>query len=256
MILVVINIYVELVFILNFWIDFLLLLSVAIVLKKRISFFKLFFGSIIGGMSSFLLFFNFSSFSFNGFKFLICCLMIFVSFSFINFISFAETVFYFYLVSIILAGIIVLINEHCSINDFIVNFFVLCFVTPFILFVYCKKIKKIGSYYNKVYNVKLFYDNSCYEFLGFLDTGNRLYDQYKKRPIVLVYSKDISFDYNKGILVPYETASGKTVLKCLKSEKIIIDNRVVRDDVLFGLVDKKFQIDDVNMILHIDLMEE
>jgi len=252
----VINIYVELIFILNVWIDFLLLLSVSIVLKKKTSFFKICLGSMIGGMSTFFLFFDISDFSFNVLKFFVCCLMIFISFRFNSLVSFFEEVFYFYLISIVLAGVFILVNQNCVINDFLVNFLVLFFITPFILYVFCRKSRKLGFYYNKIYNVKLFYDDVCYNFLGFLDTGNKLYDQYKRRPIILVYTKDIVFDYEKGILVPYETASGKNVLKCLKASKIIIDDKIVKYNVIFGLVDKKFQMEEVDMILHFDLMEE
>lgn len=180
--------------------------------------------------------------------------MILISFSFGNFKSFLESIFYFYLVSIILAGVIYLLKNNYSINSFKDSFFVLLFVTPMVLFIYFKMVRKIDNHYNNLYNVCLYYNDICYNFVAFLDTGNRLYDQYKRRPIILINSNEIDFDYNKGILVPYKTANSKSVLKCLKAEKIIINNSIIRDNVLFGLVEERFNMGEVNMILHNDLL--
>lgn len=248
------KVYVDLVFILNVWIDFFLLLSVSLILKRNASVKKILFASIIGGISTFFLFFSISSTMLIVLKLLICCLIIYISFSFKSLKSFIENIIYFYLVSIILAGVIYIIKNNYNVNDFSHSFMILFILTPLILYFYYKKTRKINNHYNNLYNVNLYYHDNVYTFIAFLDTGNRLYDQYKKRPIILVNTKDIDFDYSKGILVPFETANGKTVLKCLIADKIIIDNTVIRKNVLFGLVNEKFNMEDVNMLLHSDLM--
>ena len=51
-------IYLDLLFILNTWIDFLLLITTNIVLKYDSSYKRLFASSIIGGLSTFLIFIN------------------------------------------------------------------------------------------------------------------------------------------------------------------------------------------------------
>ena len=238
----------------NVWIDFLLLLFVAIVLKRNYSVLRIFLGSFIGGCSTFFLFFNISSSCLFLLKIFISCLMIIASFSFNNIKNFIESIFYFYVVSIILAGVIYLVKNNYNFNSFGDNFLLLFFVTPIVLFIYYKNVKRVNNYYNKLYKVKLYYNENIYNFVAFLDTGNRLYDQYKRRPIILIYSKNIEFDYAKGLLVPYETANAKTVLKCLRADKIIIDDNIIKYNVIFGLVDSKFNIDEVNMILHSDLI--
>lgn len=248
------RVYIDLVFILNMWLDFLLLFAVAIILKRNLSIKRLIFASLFGGLSTFFLFFNLSQFILIFSKLLICILMILISFSFSNFKSFVENIIYFYLVSIILAGFIYIIRNNYDIGNFKNNFLLLSILTPVILYFYYRNIKRVNNHYNNLYNVKLYYHDNIYNFIAFLDTGNKLYDQYKRRPIILVYSKNIKFDYSEGLLVPYETANAKTVLKCLKADKIVIDNKVVRTNVIFGLVDEKFKIDDVNMILHNDLI--
>lgn len=248
------KVYVDLVLILNGWLDFLILLSVSLILKRNATLKRIFLASAVGSFSTFFLFFNFNSFVLILIKFIVCVFMNLLSFGFMNIKAFFENIVYFYMVSIILAGFIYILRNKLGITDFSHNFLFLVIVSPIVLYFYYKKTKKVNNYYNNLYNVSLYYEGNLYEFVAFLDTGNRLYDQYKRRPIILVYNKDINFDYSKGILVPYETASGKSVIKCLEAEKIIINGNLERKKVIFGLVDEKFNIGEVNMILHSDLI--
>lgn len=248
------KVYVDLLFILNVWIDFLLLLTVSYVLKKFTSIRRILCASFVGGISTIFLFLNVSSTILALLKVLICSLMLLISFSFNSLKSFIENIIYFYLVSIILAGVIYLVRNNYNINNFFNNFLLLVVTTPIILYVYYRKTKKLNNHYNNLYNVELYYLGNIYKFTAFLDTGNRLYDQYKRRPIILVNTDKISFDYSKGILVPFKTANEKTVLKCLIADKIVIDNKVTKQNVVFGLVSEKFNIEEVNMLLHSDLL--
>ena len=52
------KLYLDLIFLLNIWFDFLLLLSVAWLLKRNIKIKRIFIGSLIGGVTIFILFIN------------------------------------------------------------------------------------------------------------------------------------------------------------------------------------------------------
>ena len=95
------------------------------------------------------------------------------------------------------------------------------------------------------------------EFLvtAFLDTGNKLKDPYKKRPIILVNTDKIKFGYEDCILVPYETVSGNGILKCLVVDKIVIDNKHVIIKPLIGLSNQVFKIEGINMLLNSQTLE-
>ena len=248
------KVYIDLIFILNCWLDFLILLSVSLVLKRNIKIKKIILSSLLGSISTFFLFFNINYLLLIILKLLICTIMCIISFNYNNFKYLLENIIYFYLISIILGGLICIIKSKIYISDFVQNFLILIILSPIILYFYYKKIKKINNHYNHLYNVDLYYDNNLYNFIAFLDTGNKLYDQYKRRPIILIYSKLIKFDYCKGILVPYETANGRSIIKCLEADKIIIDKNIEKKHVIFGLVNENFKIENVNMILHSDLM--
>ena len=78
------KVYLDLVMILNFFIDFILLLSVKIILKRNIKLNRIIYGSFIGGLSILLLFFNINSFILFIAKVLISIIMIIISFGYRN----------------------------------------------------------------------------------------------------------------------------------------------------------------------------
>ena len=162
-----------------------------------------------------------------------------------------ENVLYFYLLSIIIAGFFFLFNlDSIGLKE---RYFLLIIVTPFILILNNNKIKKLDTYYKDVYKVIIVINDKKYSFNAIMDTGNNLYDQYKRRPISLIYNKKIKYDYERGILVPIETANKKSILKCIKVDEIIIENKRIKN-VLVGLSDNRFNIQDINMLLHKDLI--
>ena len=108
--------------------------------------------------------------------------------------------------------------------------------------------------YNNYYKVDIFFkDREKLSLIGFVDTGNNLYDPYKKRPIILVSNKYYRED--NFILVPYYTSSGEGLLKCIKPDIIFIEGIGYKGNVLVGFSNSSKLIDGVDVILHKDLMK-
>jgi len=257
-----VKVYVDLVLFLNIAMDFIILLSVSIVLKRNVKFYRILLGSLVGGLSIFLLFLKLNNFTLFMFKLGISILMVLVSFSYKNIKYFKDNLLFLYLVSIILGGGIYLLDNHFNYSNnglmFInsglgINVLVLLLLSPFLIWNYIKSIRRFKGIYSSCYKVKLIYKGKYYNFNAFLDTGNRLYDPYKKRPIVLVSTKKIKVSYESSILVPYMTASGNSILKCVIVDKLIIDNKEEIDNVLVGISDN-FHLDGVDMLLHTDIL--
>lgn len=243
-------IYIDLLFILNCWIDFLILITTNIIIRKKISYKKIFISSLLGGFSTFTIFISNKIILFI-LKIIICILMEMIVNGVTSIKSVLEDSIYFYLVGIILAGTLYILKlDNMNIMTY---YLLLIIITPIILYISKNKILKLDLFYKDRYDVLLIYKNKKYFFNAFLDTGNKLYDPYKRRPIVLIYSKKIKFDYKDGLLIPIETANYKSLLKCIKVDKLFIDNKEVKN-VVVGLSDKKFNIEDVNMILHKDII--
>ena len=243
-------IYIDLLFILNVWIDFLLLLITNMILKRKIIYKRILLSSLVGGLLTFTIFINNKNILIL-LKVLICIVMQTISNGYKNIKYTVENTIYFYLTSIILAGTSYLLGIDKF--TFKYNFILLFILSPIILIIVKKYLKKIESDYQERYNVTIVYNNQKYYFSALLDTGNKIYDPYKKRPISLIYSNKINFNYENGLLIPIETANSNSLLKCIKVEKMIIDGKEIKNP-LIGLSDKKFNIDDINMILHKDII--
>ena len=243
-------IYIDLLFILNCWIDYLLLITTNIIIRKKISHKKVFLASLIGGISTFTIFIS-NNIILSILKIIICIFMEMIVNGVESIKSIIENSLYFYLVGIILAGTLYILKLD-NLNIF--NYYLLLFIiTPIILYISKNKIIKLDLFYKDRYDVLLIYKNKKYYFNAYLDTGNKLYDPYKRRPISLIYSKKIKYNYKEVLYVPIETANNDSLLKCINVDKLIIDNKEIKD-ILVGLSDKKFNLEDINMILHKDII--
>ena len=101
------KIYLDLVFLLNFFFDFILLFATSKVLKNIIKLKRLLLGSLVASTSIFLLFIELNSLSLFFLKLIISIFIILVTFGKRNFF---KNISYFYLISIILGGTLYLLN--------------------------------------------------------------------------------------------------------------------------------------------------
>ena len=253
------KVYFDLVLIINFILDFLILLSVSFVLKRNISIKRILFGSIIGSISTLFLFIKVSKTVLSIYKVVLSFLMILSTFGYKNIKYFIKNTIYLYLSSIVLGGSIYLINNELSFsnngllffnNGYKLSIFFILIISPIILYFYIRQIKQLKYNYNNYHNVDVYYHKKKYSFTAYLDTGNKLKDPYKSRPIILVYTDKIKFSYEKSLLVPYETIDGIGILKCLTVDRIIIDKEHVINNALIGLSDRNFNIDGIDMLLN------
>lgn len=258
------KVYLDVVFFLNFAFDFLLLLTVSIVLKRNCSIKRILLASLVGGMSILSLFLPLSSFFLFLLKVLLSIFMVLIAFGWRSRTYFRENLCYLYLVSIILGGFLYFLKIQFSYqNTGFVFFFkgyripvvVLIILSPIILFFYYKSVKKMKVIQENYHIVEIDIDGHMYSFSAYLDTGNHLYDPYHHRPILLVYSNQLNIPYEKAIIVPYETVGHQGILTCKKVKKIVIDQTIEKKDVLVAKSPRPFQIEGVDVILHPDFFK-
>lgn len=260
------KIYVDLIFFINFILDLLLLISVSLILRRNVRIIKLILGALIGSLTIFILFTNINSFTLFFIKVLISIIMILVSFGFKNVKYFINNLVYLYLISIVLAGALYFINNSFSYkntglifinNGFSINLFLVIILSPTIIFMYIKNQRKQKEELSNYYEVTITFLNGLTKNLtGFLDTGNNLYDPYKKRPIIII-NKDILGSYNPNfIMVPCLTVNKESLLKCFKIKKIVINGRNITKECLVGISDNNFNINGVDLLLHKKIITE
>jgi len=104
------KLYLDLVFFLNLAFDFLLLMSVSLILRRNAKIIRILLGALVGAISIFLLFININSIELFIYKFVISILMVLVTFKFKNISYTLKNMFYLYITSIVLGGFLYLLN--------------------------------------------------------------------------------------------------------------------------------------------------
>ncbi|MDD6756542.1 MAG: sigma-E processing peptidase SpoIIGA, partial [bacterium] len=154
------KVYLDLIMILNFAIDFILLLSVSLMLKRNVSIYRIMLGSFIGGISILFLFFNMNSILLFLFKLIISIFMILITFGYKTIKYTLINLLYLYMSSIILGGFLYLLNLEFSYknigiiffnNGLSINFIFLLIVSPIILYIYIKQTKSLKYNYSNYY---------------------------------------------------------------------------------------------------------
>lgn len=239
------KVYLDFYFLLNYILDISLLYGTGMILRRRVSNVRYFFGSLIGSSSIFLLFVP-DSILLVGCKIVISSLMILMTFGKNHFFL---NLFYFYILSIILGGTFYLFG----VEDYSYNYFILMIGSPFILFVFIRNNIQNKQFNYHKYSVEIYYEKEVFRTYGMIDTGNCLVDPYKKRGVILV-NYPFKINKNKRILVPYCVLKGKGLLDCFVPDKVVINEKEY-SNYLVG-VSKDISLGGSDCILPNSVLEE
>lgn len=248
------KIYVDLVFFLNYFFDFLLLIIVGNQLKRSVRGYHYFLGAFVGSISIFALFLPLNSFTLFLLKVIISVVMVLVTFKFNNIYYTLKNLVFLYSTSMVLGGFLYFLNVQFSYQQkglvffyrgLSINVIFLILTSPLLLYLYSKQMKLLKEKYQQYYHVVISYQNKKYSVTGFLDTGNLLVDPYFKKPIVLLNQQVLPLDYY--FLVPIHTANGNSLLKCMKIDWIEVEGSR-KKDVLVGF--SEINLDGVDCLLN------
>lgn len=255
------KIYIDVIFLINIFFDFLLLLSVSLILRRRANIFKIILGSLVGASSILFLFFNISTTTLFFLKIIIALLMVLTTFGYKNIRYTLKNISFLYLTSIALGGALYFFNIEFSYknegiifyhNGMSINLIILLIISPILIYIYVKEIKSIRNNYSKYHKVDIYFKSNKNVLLtGYMDTGNNLTDPYKGRPIVLVNYKKIKkyVSDEKELLVPFNSVNNDSIMKCIRISKIIVDGKTIKN-VLLGISTNDICIDGVDCILN------
>lgn len=258
------RVYIDLLIVVNFAFDLILLSATNYILKRRAKLYKLILGSLVGTISILFLFLPLSSMTLFLLKIVTSIFMVLTTFSYKNGEYFKKNFMYLYIISIVLGGIIYFLDITLNYkntkmvfinNSFSLNFIVLIILGPVILYYYLKENRNYKLNFSLYKQVKITINNKNYIYEAYVDTGNKLKDPYKNRNIILVYDNRLKFAYDKSILVPYSTLDNSGVIKCKRADKVIIDNKEIKN-VLIGQANEKFNLGGVNCILPNSIKED
>ena len=248
------TVYIDGLLFLNFYLDFLLLLTVVVILKRNVKLFRIILGSFLGSLTILVLFFEIGSLELFFIKIYLSFIMCIVCFGYHNLKSFLINVGCFYMVSILLGGFLYFLNITFSYknnglvffnNGISVNALFLILVSPIILYFYIKQMKMFKSKVVCFFKTNIYVGKKILNLNGYLDTGNTL--TYKSKPVILT-NIDNNFR-NKKIYIPYIVIGGSGVLECIKVRKVEVIGMGVFENVYLGF-SKDFKLAGADVLLN------
>ena len=248
------TVYIDGLLFLNFYLDFLLLLTVVVILKRNVKLFRIILGSFLGSLTILVLFFEIGSLELFFIKIYLSFIMCIVCFGYHNLKSFLINVGCFYMVSILLGGFLYFLNITFSYknnglvffnNGISVNALFLILMSPIILYFYIKQMKMFKSKVVCFFKTNIYVGKKVLNLNGYLDTGNSL--TYKNRPVILT-NIDNNFR-NKKIYIPYIVIGGSGVLECIKVRKVEVIGIGVFENVYLGF-SKDFKLAGADVLLN------
>lgn len=256
------KIYLDLVIILNFILDLILLMSVNYILRRNVKEYRLIIGSLIGSLTLLLLFIKMNNFLLFLYKVLVSFVMLIVCFGYKDILYFFKNVLYFYMVSMLIGGAIDFLNNQFSYtndglvfinNGLSISYLIIIILCFFIYFIYINCFINLKNNYSNYYSCKLYFNNQIIDCNAFLDTGNKLKDPYSNKSIILLDSKYINCD-SKYFYVPYNSLNNHGLLKCYKGDKLVINGKEC-NNFLVGISDNNFFMDGIDCIINLSVME-
>lgn len=254
------KVYIDLLFLINFFCDFLVLLSVSIILKRNSKLKKIILASLFGSISTFVIFININSLQLFLLKVFLSSLIIIIAFNFKDIKYFLNNLLYFFINSLIMGGFMYFINlkfeNNFLNNELLYNYIILVIFSPIIIYIYIRACLKIKYKYSLVYKINVYVKKEVYKLNGYYDTGNALVDPYKKRTIMIANKnkfKNLKLNY---LLVPVSTISGNYLLKCFKPDRIYIKDIGNISNALIGLSEENIKIEGVDCLINKKILEE
>ena len=265
------TIYLDVVFFENFILNYIIILSTAVISKSNINIIKIVKASSIGGIYSILNYIVKLNFLLDLLlKISISIIMIIIAFGDFNFRKIFKRIMFFYLVSFTFGGIAfmiiftikpenILIENNHFIGTYPLKIAVIAGGLGFIVVSIIAKIiknKKVPI----IYNLEIYYQGKIKKIKTMVDTGNLLKEPITKADVIIVekdslrgiISDDVlqkipnielfNFNNYKFILIPFSSIGNENgMLIGFKPDfvKIYDDIEYIRDDVLIGIYEGK-----------------
>ncbi len=226
-------IYVDVLFAVNFFITFFLLIVTEKFSKRSGKIWRLVPASFIGGAYSLVILADELNFavSFLG-KLAAACLIVLTAFKYIGIKVFIKETAIFFFVNFLFVGIMVGLwlifrPEGIVINNSTVYFNVsakVLLITALAAYLISALIIRI---YNgktsakEIYSVKVLYGGGEVRFFAFADSGNNLREPFSEYPVI-VAEKKLFENVECQRLIPFKTIGGEGVMPAFKPEKVEI----------------------------------
>lgn len=228
------TIYVDVLFVLNFFITYLLLLLTKSLIKFTSKTGRLLIGALIGGVYSLVILAPNLNFSVSLFgKLLASVLIVVASFDIKRLTVFFKTLACFYFSNMLFLGIILALWLWIKPNGIVVNNGIPYFSIPagtllvlalaaYIISILIIKLYNYTISKKEIYSLTIVTGKEKTHLFAFLDSGNKLTEPFSNYPVIIVDKSKIHFETQR--IIPYNTVGGEGMLQAFKPDKVIISN--------------------------------
>lgn len=276
-----VEIYVDILIILNFIIDFFLLNLVAKISNSNVRLRRIILSSFLASLFSLYIFLPSQNFFIELLlRIIFSLVVVFCCFGFSKFKIFFRRFLLFYLVSFIFAGVMIAIwflfkPSEMAINNGIVYFdfspitLVVSTAVCYLILCIIRHLLKPESNKAKRLKLSLILDNKSVNFISAVDTGNNLREPISNSPVIVVdkkIMKELLMDkYDLFIIgqesslldryrvIPITTVGGGGILTGLKCDYLKYNNKLIEKPII-AESKTKFS-DDYSAVLNPDILE-
>jgi len=199
------NIYADVVFLINLLMNFLIFWIVSKLIKEKVKKFRIFVGALLGAsIYSVMIFIPTLREFYNFFSvILVLVVSLFTTFGFLSFKRFAKLIFFAHMVAFMVGGMGIAIYSYTNVVDVFDSIvrgshyfsFKVLIVSAFLSYLIIKfghpYIKKTLIMKQTFYNVKIFMGDVSVDILALVDTGNSLTEPISKLPVIVAEFKSI-----------------------------------------------------------------
>lgn len=226
-------IYVDVLFIVNFFITFLLLLVTEKLSKREEKMLRKILASFAGGAYSLVILFDELSFAVSVIgKLAAACVIVFIAFRLRGIKCFIKEVLIFFFVNFVFLGIVIglwmifkpegiVINNSTVYFDIsarvlLISAFLAYLITACIIKIYNNKIAK-----NELYRLTVYYRGNEVKLFAFADSGNNLKEPFSDYPVI-VADKNLFEKAECNRVIPIKTVAGEGMLYAFKPDLVKI----------------------------------
>lgn len=283
------TVYLDVIWLLNFFTDYLLLKLTGLVLKRDVQKYRLIISSALASFYVFAVFTPYAKLFFHPMtKFIFSLVIVYTAFSFKRFSYFIQNVFMFYFVSFMIGGGLIamrffLQTESELLNGIIstrftsfgdpLNWLFVAAGFPLVWYFSRERLAQIeyrSIVYNEIATVFVHIEDKIIKLKGLIDSGNLLTDPITKAPVMIMDITNVDNSLrlhelcehslenhpwkSRVRLIPYRTVGQEELLVALRPDRIEIvhqnETYVVKSS-LVGLTKQQLSSDrDFECILH------
>ncbi len=264
-------IYVDVLFIINFFINYFLLGVCSKFSKINAKTYRLILASLIGGLYSLIILVdNIPAPLIIVSKLLIAVIMLTVAFDFKRLSSFVKTCLVFLFSNLVFLGTIIGVCVLFKPRAVAVKNSIVYFDVSAKLLIGCALVAYLLScliirFYNRkllkkeIYTITIFADGNKATMYAFLDTGNHLREPFSDSPVIIAKKDKLEgFVNDKNMrLVPTSTVNSTALLTAFRADKITIKSSSQQEEVVnnvYVALSDKINSDSYSAILNADIL--